>query len=168
MSLFSFNEVQRHGEGSFLHQYNLDTNYNVDITITPIQGHQYHLDFVNDHQGNKLSIYEFMFGAQTFSVWEFQVFMNDNEITGFRGAVNYPMECKNPGILNDPMSFDTVSIGKCKKCGLNQFETEKCEDLPSINGHCFFHCYQQFIDRNQSFDAFDFNKYPLKVSNVFI
>ena len=68
MSLFSFNENQRHGEGSFLHQYSPNPTYNDDTTITPIQRHQYHLDFINDHQGNKLSIYEFMFGAQTFSV----------------------------------------------------------------------------------------------------
>ena len=64
MSIFSFNRNQRFGEGSVLHPFRTDANYSDNVTITPINGHQYHLDFVHDEEGNKLSIYDFMFGDQ--------------------------------------------------------------------------------------------------------
>ena len=69
MSMFSFNEIQRFGEGSVLHPYKNDDNYDDNVTITPINGHQFHLDFIHDYEANKLSIYEFIFGSQMFSAW---------------------------------------------------------------------------------------------------
>ena len=168
MSIFSFNRNQNFGEGSVLHPYKNDSSYDDNNTITTINGHQYHLDFVHDVEAEKLNVYEFMSGSQTFSAWEIQVFMNDHEIADWMDAVNYPMECNKFGLLNDPSDIDSVSIGRCIDCKMNHFESESCEDLPIMNGHYFMFCFQQFIDENELFDGFQFKQYPLKTSIVFI
>ena len=100
--------------------------------------------------------------------WEIQVFIKDRESTGWRDAINYPMESNKLGVLNDPTSNDTISIGRCNDCKMSHFQNESCEDLPKMNGHYFFFVCQQFIDRNQLFEGFKFKRYPLKVSSVFI
>ena len=168
MSTFSFSRFQRFGEGSVLHPYKNDESYDDDITITPINGHQYHFDFAHDAEANKLSIYEFMFGSQTFSAWEIQVFMNDQEISGWTNVINHPMECNKLGLLNDPGEIDTISIGRCVDCKMNHFEKELCEEIPSMNGHYFLFCCQQFIDTNNLFGGFQFKEFPLKVSSIFV
>ena len=56
----------------------------------------------------------------------------------------------------------------CEECKQRQFETEKCGDFSSMNGHYFFFACQQFIDSNNLHGRFKFNEYRLKVSNVFI
>ena len=148
LSIFSFNENQNHSEGSLLHPYTPDTHYNDNRTINPVQGQQYHLDFIHD-DANKISIYDFMSGARKFSIWEIQIFMNDKQISSFGDAVNFPLLCKNMGVLNDPMSLEHIEIETCSDCNMKQFKTESCEDLPSMNGHYFFYTYQQFVTRNQ-------------------
>ena len=167
LSIFSFNENQNHAEGSLLHPYSPNTHYNDNRTINPVQGHQYHLDFIHD-EANKISIYDFMSGARKFSIWEIQIFMNDKQVSSFGDAVNFPLLCKNMGVLNDPMSSEYIEIENCSDCNMKQFKTESCEDLPSMSGHYFFYTYQQFISRNQLYGGFKFNSYPLKVSYVFI
>ena len=168
MSIFSFNDTQRFGEGSVLHPYKNDSSYDDNITITAVNGHQYHLDFVHDAEANKLSIYEFMFGVQEWSAWEIQIFMNDREVSSWRRVLNHPMECNKVGLLNDPGAIDTISIGNCLDCRMIHFESESCEDLPIINGHYIFFCIQQLITRNRLLRGFKFNQYPLKISSVFI
>ena len=114
MSIFSFNENQRHGEGSRLHPFTLNSSYSDNTTITPIEGHQYHLDFVHNISGTKLSTYEFVCKSRKFGVWEIQTFMKDHEIEGFRDAVNYPIECTNFGVLNQ--ISNPIPIEVCRNC----------------------------------------------------
>ena len=66
------------------------------------------------------------------------MFMHDHENTGLRDAINYQIECKNLGVLNDPTSIECISVEKCDKCKKNQFETESCKNLPVMSGHISF------------------------------